>query len=187
MIEQKNNLRSETRDKLKSLTCSSIEKSSKKITVSIVDFIQSLQQENITLGSFSALMIEPDLSSLHTDLKNVQIAYPLCHDRSNMDFYQVADPSTLRTGMHGILEPDPLIHPPISPEDLDVILCPAYAYELSNKKRLGKGGGYYDRYSEKTEATLIGVVFHSQLVLNIPCEPHDCAVDAIVTEQGFHQ
>ncbi len=48
--------------------------------------------------------------------------------------------------------------------------------------RLGQGGGHYDRWlSEHSGTVAIGMGFDSQMVEELPTEPHDMKMDAIVT------
>jgi 5-formyltetrahydrofolate cyclo-ligase len=53
--------------------------------------------------------------------------------------------------------------------------------------RLGRGGGYYDRYLAALPPTTlkIGVCFALQLVDAMPTEPHDQRMNAVVTEEGL--
>jgi len=52
--------------------------------------------------------------------------------------------------------------------------------------RLGRGGGYYDRFLAALPETTprIGVGFEIQMRDSIPTEPHDIRLDAVVTERG---
>jgi 5-formyltetrahydrofolate cyclo-ligase len=75
---------------------------------------------------------------------------------------------------------------PVAPEDIGVILVPGLAF-TKNGHRLGRGGGYYDRYLASLPATTmkIGVCFALQIVNMLPLEPHDQQMDAIVTDEGL--
>ncbi len=76
--------------------------------------------------------------------------------------------------------------PPIAPAEIDLILVPGLAFTRAGR-RLGRGGGYYDRVlaQRNPHAIVLGVCFDLQLVPEIPCEPHDQSVDAVVTESGL--
>ena len=80
----------------------------------------------------------------------------------------------------GIREPDAALHKTINPADIDLILCPAFAY-TQDGERLGKGGGYYDRYllRKRPDTLTIGVIFSCQLVAHVPTESHDLRVDRV--------
>lgn len=83
----------------------------------------------------------------------------------------------------GLLEPDPEIHPEVMPEQIDAILVPASGLTRDGR-RIGKGGGYYDRYLPRlrTKALKIGVVYETQIRKSLPTDTHDCKVGWIVTE-----
>ena len=70
---------------------------------------------------------------------------------------------------------------PLAPE---VLLVPLLAFDIAGR-RLGYGGGYYDR----TLATLPGVrtlgcAYAAQQVETVPAEPHDLRLQAVATERG---
>lgn len=73
----------------------------------------------------------------------------------------------------------------IAPDDLDAIIIPAVGLDMSGR-RLGQGGGYYDRFLAQLPAHIIriGWVFSLQVVDELPEEDHDRGVDVIVTENG---
>jgi 5-formyltetrahydrofolate cyclo-ligase len=53
--------------------------------------------------------------------------------------------------------------------------------------RLGYGVGYYDRFLSRVRALKVGVAFEIQRVDQLPCEPHDMLLDAVITETGYYQ
>ena len=67
--------------------------------------------------------------------------------------------------------------------EVDVILVPGVAFTRAGR-RLGRGGGYYDRLlaALPAKAVRLGVCFEVQIVEELPSEPHDMRVDAVVTE-----
>lgn len=67
----------------------------------------------------------------------------------------------------------------------DLVLVPGLAFDLAGV-RLGRGKGFYDRWlGANPAAKSLGVCFKCQLLENLPAEPHDVRVDAILTEEGF--
>ena len=86
--------------------------------------------------------------------------------------------------------PEPVVTPDelLSAEALqlstrDVVLVPVVAYDRW-LYRLGYGRGYYDRFLRRVRAHRIGLAFSVQAVERLPHEPHDIALDAIITEAG---
>ena len=71
----------------------------------------------------------------------------------------------------------------------DLLLVPGLAFDLRGG-RLGRGGGYFDRVLGEMgeEGPLsLGVGFEFQLVEEVPREPHDRPVGAVVTERRLQR
>ncbi|MBS5511502.1 MAG: 5-formyltetrahydrofolate cyclo-ligase [Clostridium sp.] len=63
------------------------------------------------------------------------------------------------------------------------ILIPGMAF-TERGSRLGKGGGYYDRYLEKNRNhKTIAIAYEFQIIKDLPAGPLDQNVDMIVTER----
>lgn len=89
----------------------------------------------------------------------------------------------LRPGAYGIPEPDPADFPvSVDPAALDVVFVPGLAFDARGN-RLGRGAGYYDRLlASAPRAIAIGLCRDERVLREIPVEPHDAPVAAIVTE-----
>ena len=71
----------------------------------------------------------------------------------------------------------------IDAKKIDCVIVPGAAFDVHGK-RLGLGGGYYDRFLKLAEnAKKISLAFDFQILENIPTEPHDLPVDFIITEK----
>jgi 5-formyltetrahydrofolate cyclo-ligase len=67
----------------------------------------------------------------------------------------------------------------------DIILTPLVAFD-AKLDRLGQGAGYYDRAFERfPDAWRVGVAWSVQQVDDLPVEPWDRRLHAVVTEQGW--
>jgi len=66
---------------------------------------------------------------------------------------------------------------------IDWVLVPGVAFDRDGR-RIGYGGGYYDRLLPvlRADAHRVAGAFELQLVDHVPAAPHDVAVDAVVTE-----
>ena len=72
----------------------------------------------------------------------------------------------------------------IDPSEIDVVVTPAVAFDRSGR-RVGYGGGFYDRFLPKTrpDSTRVGIGFDVQLVDDdLPNGHFDLRVDAVVTD-----
>ena len=91
------------------------------------------------------------------------------------------EPSELVIGPFGAPEP-PASAPRADPEDVACVVLPGVAFSTDGH-RLGRGGGHYDAtLAAMPRAARVGVAFDLQLVPSVPCEPHDAALDVLVTE-----
>ena len=84
-------------------------------------------------------------------------------------------------GPFGLREP-PVTAKAAVPAAGDIIIVPAVAF-AEDGFRLGRGGGYYDRFLEKCPAFTVGLAREMLLCESVPVEPHDIRVNCIVTEK----
>jgi 5-formyltetrahydrofolate cyclo-ligase len=78
----------------------------------------------------------------------------------------------------------------VDPTSLDVIVVPGLGFDRAGN-RLGRGGGYYDRFLGAIGGTgqgqpagkpaRVAIVFDEQVVESVPSEPHDQRVGWLVT------
>jgi 5-formyltetrahydrofolate cyclo-ligase len=73
-----------------------------------------------------------------------------------------------------------------SARSLDLVVLPLLAYDARGR-RLGNGGGYYDRALAGAAARplRVGYAYAAQEVNAVPFEPWDLRLDAVVTERGL--
>ena len=90
--------------------------------------------------------------------------------------------AALAPGRFGILEPP--AEAPRAGASFDLILVPGTAFDREGG-RLGRGRGHYDRFLASASGFLSGVCFDDQMVAEVPCEPHDARMDAVVTPSGI--
>ncbi len=114
-----------------------------------------------------------------------EFAFPRV-EAAGLDFYRAASPDALVTGACGAREPVADAATRLAPGDADMILVPGLAFDRAGR-RLGRGGGYYDRLlaDPALRARRVGVCFACQFVDAVPVEGHDARVDCVVTERGI--
>lgn len=91
--------------------------------------------------------------------------------------------NTLEKGpSFGILQPTGPVFSQL--EDIDLALVPGLAFSLGGK-RLGRGGGYYDRTLPLLiNAYKAGLAFPFQVMDAIPQDDHDILLDAVITAES---
>lgn len=110
-------------------------------------------------------------------------------DGIEMEFYEITSWEELFPGFSGILEPQIHDKMPVTPKDSDVFLIPGAAFDLAGR-RIGYGGGYYDRYWNRINSTygitpcFMALAFEAQICRGgVPAEKHDKKMDCIITER----
>ena len=102
-----------------------------------------------------------------------------------MDFFEWKKNNPLKINKYGIVEP--ISFKKIYP---DIIFVPLVAFD-KKLNRLGYGGGFYDRYIQKSmkikNIVKIGLAFSYQELKAIPIDKFDKKLDFIVTEKEIIQ
>lgn len=100
----------------------------------------------------------------------------------NMEAVEITSLDGLKENKYGILEPNDNKEE-FYKNNLDLIILPGVAFDHSGR-RIGYGGGYYDRYLEDIDKRIIKValIYDFQLLENVPAEEHDIKADYIITE-----
>jgi 5-formyltetrahydrofolate cyclo-ligase len=90
-------------------------------------------------------------------------------------------------GVFGIPEPIERMRGNFFKSDLNLILCPAVAFDIYGA-RLGHGKGYYDMFLKEVRGRipLFGLAFDCQIHRqNLPFDYHDVPMDQVITENGL--
>ena len=132
------------------------------------------------VGMDQEIDTKPIITRMLADGKRV--AVPRCVGRGVMNAYEIHTLSVLEPGMMGILEP-PTSCTLVEPEELQLVLVPCVTC-TARGERLGYGGGFYDRYLEKTSAFRSILVRSRVMEEAVPMEEHDLCMDAVITELG---
>ena len=98
-------------------------------------------------------------------------------------------PCPLRTLAFGLQQP-PRGAPEVAAEAIDgtveAVLVLGLAFDRHGI-RLGYGSGYFDRFLAGRTFPAVGLGFEMQLLDQLPREPHDVPMTAVVTEVGVHR
>jgi len=111
-----------------------------------------------------------------------RVALPLCKGHREIVPKEIRNRNTdLKKGTYGIHEPRKH-REEADPGEIDLVVVPAVAFD-KRKVRLGKGGGYYDRFLKKLprDKITVGLVFDFQLLESLPEDSHDIPVSKVIT------
>lgn len=102
---------------------------------------------------------------------------PVVLKRHRMELRQYTGPESLKKGRYNIPEPIGERYT----GHIDTIIVPGVGFDRQ-LHRIGRGGGYYDRFLKKhPEAKKVAVAYDFQIVDNVPVNRFDRKVDAIIT------
>ena len=137
------------------------------------------------VSGYSPIRSEIDPAPLMQNLaaQGAQLALPAITARGKSLVFRAWSPGDrLMLGSLGILEPSPAAAELVP----DILLVPLAAFDRAGH-RIGYGAGHYDvtlAHLRKVKAiTAIGLAFAVQEIKNVPMQPHDVALDYVLTEK----
>jgi 5-formyltetrahydrofolate cyclo-ligase len=137
----------------------------------------------VTVGLYAPLGTEVDVHHLALAVlaRGGRVAYPRAVAGERRLDFGACSPADLVRGRLGTGEPPPGARQvPLS--EISCLVIPGVGFSRDGL-RLGRGGGFYDVTLEQAPgAYRVGVGFDLQLRPELPREPHDVPLDAIVTE-----
>ena len=140
---------------------------------------------SVVMG-FLPLPDEPDTLPLLAKLirmgKTVCVPHTLVKERRMFPVH-LRVIAGLTAGECGI--PEPASQEPCDPASIDLLLIPARAFDKEGN-RLGRGGGFYDRFlaHDAPRGVRCGIGFSCQLLDSVPHTDTDVPMDIIVTDAG---
>ena len=135
---------------------------------------------------YRAVRGEVRLDLLPVRAPEKKYVYPLCMENNEMRALLPGSAESWRSGPFHIPEPDPDLSEEISPDRIDLVLCPCTAFD-AECNRLGMGGGYYDRFLPQCRnAAIFSVAFEVQRAESVPHDLLDRQMDGVITEEGTY-
>ena len=155
----------------------------------LIEFARTAQLSDI--GAYLAFDGEPDLSPALQELESlgVTLALPvlkLHEGRNDMVFREWTHDCELVPNRYGIMEPAGTREIPIF--HFDAVLFPLVGWSRDGN-RLGMGGSFYDRafqpFVQTPRPLRMGVGYLAQECAEIPLDPWDIRLHAMLTEKGW--
>ena len=89
-----------------------------------------------------------------------------------------------KAGRYGIAEPARRRW--ADPAKVDLALGPGLAFDAAGR-RLGHGGGHFDRLLARTAGLRAGVAFEAQMIRRVPAAGHDVNMTAVITDERMYE
>ena len=153
------------------------------LSLKILKEIKKNLSKKLIIGGYFPVNFEVDILEFlkKLEISGFKLSLPVIKKNNKMNFYRWSYNNLLKLNKYGIPEPEPKakVYP-------DIIFIPLVAFD-NRLYRIGYGGGYYDRYIEKTSNKKnflkIGVAFSYQKISRVPTNKYDKKLDIIITEK----
>jgi 5-formyltetrahydrofolate cyclo-ligase len=135
------------------------------------------------IAAFVGIRGEPPTLALLAALRSrgVRVLLPLLLPDYDLEWGEYdGEAASLAEGLRGVLQP---AGPSLGLGGIGeavLVLAPALAVD-GQGRRLGQGGGSYDRALTRTQAPVLAVVFDDELIDDVPAEEHDRPVSGTLT------
>ena len=180
--EQKRQKRKEIKQRISELDLKYCIEADRKILENVFG-LKEFQQAK-TIFCYVSTKTEVDTLPLLKEIlkSGKRLGVPKCTGKGLMEVYEISSLEELAVGAYGILEPNERCEKILSPEEIDFSLIPCISCDREGR-RLGHGGGYYDRYLEQSRSVK-AIVCRDRLMLNeVPTELHDVRMDLVISEE----
>jgi len=143
-----------------------------------------------TVAAYLPFDGEPDLSALFDADPDKRFFLPVIGHPpdGSMRFAAFQTGDRLQRNRFGIHQPIAGPTTYINPKSIDVVLAPMVGFDDSGR-RLGMGGGYYDRCFEfmrdstRVRPDLVGIAFECQRVADVGAAEWDVPMSVVITEK----
>ena len=113
------------------------------------------------------------------------LCVPLCTGPGIMELRQITSLSQLSPGAYRLPEP-PADAPAVAVDAVELAVLPCMGCNHLGH-RLGRGGGYYDRFLSAYRSAAVLVCRERLIREEIPLEPHDLPIPWVLTERGLYE
>jgi 5-formyltetrahydrofolate cyclo-ligase len=139
-----------------------------------------------TVAAFVGTKTEPPTLPLLEALRAAgrRVLLPVLREDMDLEWARFEGEDALRPARLGLLEPTAASLGLDAVREAELVLAPALAVDRAGR-RLGQGGGSYDRALQRSDAPVVAVVFDEEVLdAPVPVEPHDRPVAGVLTPRA---
>ena len=179
--EQKKQLRKNVKEKAATLLPEYCKSADKQILKRLTDL--KVYQEAKVVFCYVGTKDEINTIPILKDILNhgKRLGVPKCIFFGVMEVYEITSLDELQPGAYGILEPIEGCRL-IEPEEIEFACIPCLTCSKDGK-RLGYGGGFYDRYLQKLSCQKAVLCRSVLMEEEIPMDEYDVKIDIVITDE----
>ncbi len=98
-----------------------------------------------------------------------------------MHHFEIRSLAELQPGSFGILEPVREMTTEVDTTEIDMVIVPGLAFDLSGN-RLGYGWGFYDDFLKDLSIPKVALAYDFQVIDSVPVNNNDVPLDIVVSE-----
>jgi 5-formyltetrahydrofolate cyclo-ligase len=164
----------------KSLSQLPLEEKQSQSTQIVESLLSYLNKQSGVWTLFSPLNDEPNLLSLFEKCRHLTWVFPKVMSKTAMSFFPLRSLDELVASQWGLAEPQ-TSQEAVSNQQIKGCLVPGLAFDELGT-RLGRGGGFYDRFLQSFKGLKLGVTFDCGLVTEtLPRQSHDQHMHIVIS------
>ena len=195
LAQEKKALRQALRKTRRELSANQQKTASQGLLKNLLDLPAYQNSQHIAVYIAADGEIDPLLLVQNAWKQGKQIYLPLVDPKGThtLTFLPWQEDTVMVNNKYGIPEPDSSLYKALPTQELDLVLLPLTGFD-ENGRRMGMGGGYYDRTfsfvreenTQSQQPRLIGLAHECQKVENIPSESWDIPLAGIATDLRYY-
>ena len=156
-----------------------------KMDKKIRDNIYSLEEYCTAKNIFTYVSKGKEVDTIDLITHSIDIGKTVCvpltkKDTNSLEIRKIEDLTDLMVGNFDILEPNEHAKK-ANTKEIELLFIPGLAFG-TGCERLGRGGGYFDRFLSKSCGLKIGLAYEFQIFDSLPVQKHDIKMDMIITD-----
>ncbi|MTI12763.1 5-formyltetrahydrofolate cyclo-ligase [Sansalvadorimonas verongulae] len=195
VAQQKSELRKHLRQIRRSLTPAQQQAASQRLlnTLLTLPAYQNSQHVAVYIAADGEIDTRHFVEDAWRKGKNIYLPVVDPQGSKTLTFLPWQEDTVMINNKYGIPEPDSSLYQTRLASGLDLVLLPLTGFDEAGK-RMGMGGGYYDRTfafvsgkeKKAPQPQLIGLAHECQKAGNIPSESWDIPLTGVATDQRFY-
>ena len=184
IAERKKELRREMQSEAKAMDAAERAECDEKIFAALVGTEEYKKAETV----FTYVSIDSEIETRALLVRVLEDGKRLCVPRLSgkvMEIKEVSDLSQFTPGTYNIPEP-PSEAADVRPEEIDFSVIPCVTCNRKGE-RLGRGGGYYDRFLKDYKGAAAALCRESLMRSHIPLDEQDVNIPLVVTDRAIYR